>query len=82
MNWTETECGEYMAGVLIDSNVRPLVGDPIRGFDPYNTVTPAIKEAFQARIDDLERKRRDYLKARRRRDRASRRGLNAIDFNL
>ena len=65
MPWTEKEVGEYMAATLLDSNVRPLVGDPIRGFDHFYTVTPEIKSAFSARIDELERKRREYIKSQR-----------------
>jgi hypothetical protein len=80
--WTEEEIGRYLAAISIDSKHAVLIGDRIRGFEPFVTITPNIHKAYTARRDDLERKRREYMKRQRKSIRASRRGLGAIDFNL
>jgi hypothetical protein len=61
MIWTEEEAGRYLADVSIDSKHVVLVGDRIRGFEPFLTVTPNIYKAYTARRDDLESKRREYM---------------------
>ncbi len=80
--WTEKEVGEYLAATLQDTDNWPVIGDPIRGFGLFTQVTEPMIVAFVARLDDLAKKRREYLKAQRKRNRASKRGLGAIDFKI
>jgi hypothetical protein len=61
MIWTEEDAGRYLAEIFFDSKRVVLVGDRIRGFEPFFTVTPNIYKAYTARRDDLERKRREYM---------------------
>ena len=72
MNWTESEVGRYLAATSLDSRHIFLLGDPIRGFGPFTSITQPILDAYADRTIDLERKRRAYAAKYRRSKRADR----------
>ena len=65
MQWTESKIGRYLAETSLDSKRIFLLGDPIRGFEPFSAITQPMLDAYAERTIDLERKRREYVKRHR-----------------
>ena len=73
MEWTEQEAGKYLAESTFGSRKLFLLGDSICGFDPIQSITQPVLDAYAERTIDLERKRREYVKNCRRSQKAARR---------